>query len=765
MPAKLTQEKFLEKARAVHGDTYDYSDVLYTTQSAHITIICRKHGPFQQVANAHLQGCGCPTCGKERRIASIEITEDEFVLRAKAKFGDKFDLTNTDFKGMKSIINVTCQEHGPVGLTAERFLESAHGCVKCANMASGYKAGIAKLRSFDTVLKKFKKAHGDRYDYSSVIYVKGSVPITVICRTHGPFEITPDAHIAGVGCALCASEARRFSWEQLENVMRNKTCPVSLIAVSDDLRTITAKCPVHGEFTRGYKAMINGEYGCVSCFEERRGEIVSAATTRSHEDFLALAIAAHGVTYSYEKTKYVNSQEPVIITCPEHGDFEQVATAHTQGKGCPKCGAMYRGLKKAMSTEKFIKKSVKLYGNRVDYSLAEVSSYTDVVTLICEKHGKVTQTVANHLKVPDSGEWCPVCRKVAVADTKLVSEESFIARARERFGDTYQYKHYLSMSVPVTIVCPVHGEVEQLPHTHLKSTGCPMCSSSKSSIEDDICAVLDINDVSYVRRDRILIKPKEVDILCKEQSFAIEVCGVYWHSETNGKGPKYHVEKLNSLSEQGIRLVTLFSDEWKFKQEICTSLLLSFLGVVNKRKIGGRNCEVLRASASEAKDFYDAHHLQGFAGGTHLALTYNGEVVGMATFGTRSIYGSKTPKGEVELIRFCTLPDISIIGGLAKLVKAYTEEKKIAKVVSYVDRRWFTGDSYRSAGFVQQSVSKPGYWYVKGEKRYSRYSFAKHTLKNKLKVYDPSLSEHANMVANGWHRIYDCGHLKMVKTL
>lgn len=765
MPAKLTQEKFLEKARAVHGGTYDYSEVLYTTQSALITIICRKHGPFTQKANTHLQGCGCPVCGKERRIASIEITEDEFVLRAKAKFGDKFDLTNVAFRGMKAPINVSCPEHGPVNLTAERFLDSAHGCIKCSNLSSGYKAGAAKLRSIQNVLKKFNKVHGDKYDYSAVVYVKGSVPITVICKTHGPFEVTPNAHIAGVGCALCSLEARRFSWKHLEDILKSKICPVSLVDVSDDLKTITAKCSVHGEFMRGYKAMINGEYGCVSCFNERRGQIVSEAKTRSHEEFIELALAAHGLTYSYDKTKYVNSQEPVIITCPEHGDFEQVATVHTQGKGCPKCGVIYRGLIKGLSTEKFIEKSTKLYGDSVDYSLAEVSSYTDVVTLICKKHGKVTQTVSSHLRMPSSGEWCPVCRKMAAADTKIRSEESFLERASERFGDTYQYKNYLSMSVPVTIVCPIHGEVEQLPQIHLKSTGCPVCGGSKSSIEEELCSVLDANGVYYTRRDRTLIKPKEVDIVCKEQSLAIEVCGVYWHSETNGKGPRYHADKLDSLSDQKIRLVTLFSDEWKFKQKICVSLLLSFLGVSNKRKIGGRQCEVLQASASEAKEFYESNHLHGFAGGTHLSLVHDGEIVSMATFGTRSIYGSKTPKGEVELIRFCTLPNVSVAGGLAKLVNAYAKERKIVRIVSYVDRRWFTGDSYLSSGFVQQSISKPGYWYVKGEKRYSRYSFAKHTLKNKLETYDHTLSEHANMVANGWHRIYDCGHLKMVKTL
>jgi len=765
MPPKLTQEEFVSKARSVHGDTYDYTEACYTTQTSRVTIICSKHGQFQQVANTHLNGCGCPSCGKERRITSIEITKDEFLLRAKTKFGDKFNLENSNFTGMKSPVTVSCPEHGPVNLTAERFLSSSHGCVKCANAASGQKAGIAKLRSTTEVLRRFTQAHGSRYDYSRMRYVNGVTNIDVICRTHGTFSITPNAHIAGVGCAMCAIESRRMSRLQLENLLEEKTCPVSLVSVADDLKTITAKCHIHGEFTRGYKAMLNAEYGCVSCFEEKRGEIVSEATTRSQDEFISLAVSRHGLTYCYDKTVYSGSQEKVIITCPDHGDFEQLATLHTSGQGCPQCGLVYRGLVKSLTTEKFIEKSMAIYGDAVDYTLAKVSSYTDVVTLICNKHGKVTQTVSNHLRLADSGEWCPICRKMAYADNKMVTEEEFLRRARNRFGDTYQYKNYLNMSTPVTIVCPTHGEIEQLPQIHIKSTGCPVCSSARSSIEDEVCAELDVARVQYIRRDRTLLKPKEVDIVCVDKALAIEVCGVYWHSETNGKGPKYHVEKLDRLAEQGVRLITLFSDEWKFKREVCVSLLMSFLGVKNKIRIGGRQCKVLRSSASEAKEFYENNHLQGFAGGVHMSLIYDGKVVSMATFGTRSIYGGKHKKGEVELIRFCTLPEISVAGGLSKLIYAYANEWKITTVVSYVDRRWFIGDSYKMAGFTQQSISKPGYWYVKGEKRYSRYSFAKHMLKNKLEIYDPNLSEYENMVANGWHRIYDCGHLKMVKYL
>lgn len=63
-------ERFIEKARAVHGDTYIYDKTAYIKDSMHVLITCRIHGDFMQIANAHLSGCGCPLCkqshGEER---------------------------------------------------------------------------------------------------------------------------------------------------------------------------------------------------------------------------------------------------------------------------------------------------------------------------------------------------------------------------------------------------------------------------------------------------------------------------------------------------------------------------------------------------------------------------------------------------------------------------------------------------------------------------------------------------------------------------
>lgn len=60
--AKLDRDAFIAKARAVHGDKYDYSRTVYTKNADKVIIVCPVHGEFVQQANAHLQGHGCPHC-------------------------------------------------------------------------------------------------------------------------------------------------------------------------------------------------------------------------------------------------------------------------------------------------------------------------------------------------------------------------------------------------------------------------------------------------------------------------------------------------------------------------------------------------------------------------------------------------------------------------------------------------------------------------------------------------------------------------------
>jgi hypothetical protein len=105
-------DKFIKKAKAVHGDRYDYSKTKYTGVKDLITITCLIHGDFHQTPNTHLNGSGCNKCaleksGEEKRL-SLEDVIDEF----RKIHGDKYDYSKITYKNTKIKLTIVCPEHG-----------------------------------------------------------------------------------------------------------------------------------------------------------------------------------------------------------------------------------------------------------------------------------------------------------------------------------------------------------------------------------------------------------------------------------------------------------------------------------------------------------------------------------------------------------------------------------------------------------------------------------------------------------------------------
>ena len=81
--------------------------------------------------------------------------------------------------------------------------------------------------------------------------------------------------------------------------------------------------------------------------------------------------------------------------------------------------------------------------------------------------------------------------------------------------------------------------------------------------------------------------------------------------------------------------------------------------------------------------------------------------------------------------------------------------------MSYCNRRWSNGGLYTKIGFAQSHITPPGYYYIQRNGQYAgtRQQWQKHLLRDKLPIFDESLSEADNMSANGYTRVWDCGQL------
>lgn len=258
-----------------------------------------------------------------------------------------------------------------------------------------------------------------------------------------------------------------------------------------------------------------------------------------------------------------------------------------------------------------------------------------------------------------------------------------------------------------------------------------------------------------------IIPTYELDICIPELNLAIEVDGIFWHSELSGRGRKYHINKTSECIKQGIKLIHIFSNEWHTKNGIVKSRLKYVLGSCDRR-LYARNCQVEVIDHGTSRQFVHANHIQGPRNAAYNYGLYHGEeLVMVATLSNHSNY-------EFELIRSCSLRGVSVVGGLGKIIKKFISDYQPSTILSYADRRWGDGQSYGKIGFQCIGNTQPNYWYFRrnGDTNtvFSRLTFQKHKLANILNDFDPTLTEWQNMVKNGYDRIWDCGNSKWVWT-
>ena len=96
-------EEFVERARKIHGDKYDYSKVNYVDAISKVTIGCKSHGDFEQQAGEHLRGRGCKRCRDEYTGKLNTSTTEEFLIKARATHGDRYDYTRVDYVAAKKL--------------------------------------------------------------------------------------------------------------------------------------------------------------------------------------------------------------------------------------------------------------------------------------------------------------------------------------------------------------------------------------------------------------------------------------------------------------------------------------------------------------------------------------------------------------------------------------------------------------------------------------------------------------------------------------
>lgn len=190
-----------------------------------------------------------------------KLTKKEIIDIFIKVHGDKYDYSKVNYINTNTKVDIICKEHG-VFKQIPKDHKRGFGCKRCY--------GIGK--NTNDVILEFKKIHGDRYDYSEVVYKNSKYKVDIICPNHGLFKQMPNHHLSGHGCPKCGRTKNLTSIEILKEFKdkhKNKYDYSKVNYISDNHKVIII-CLKHGEFTQNPGKHKMGQ-GCPKC-KSSKGE-------------------------------------------------------------------------------------------------------------------------------------------------------------------------------------------------------------------------------------------------------------------------------------------------------------------------------------------------------------------------------------------------------------------------------------------------------------------------------------------------------------
>ena len=263
----------------------------------------------------------------------------------------------------------------------------------------------------------------------------------------------------------------------------------------------------------------------------------------SLDTFLTRAELKHGHKYDYSLVKFENAKCKISIICPEHGEFMQNIGDHLSGSGCRICGYNKSSASLKKTLHDFIKDANLVHYNKYDYADTVYINDRTNVLIICEVHGKFSQTPNNHLR----GQGCPVCGELDAAKKIKKPQDIFLKELLKIHGNKYDYSkvQYSTSHSKIIIICRHHGPFSQSAVHHLNGRGCPKCSPIISKMEIQWLDSLSIpqdyrHKTIFIEGTRLI-----VDAFDPVSNTIYEFYGDYWH----GNPKKYKSDDINTRNK------------------------------------------------------------------------------------------------------------------------------------------------------------------------------------------------------------------------
>lgn len=501
----MGKEDFIRKSTEKHGNNYDFSEFVYVNSITKGWITHNECGTrFERNPSCHLASKGCPTCSRKNASDVMRKTNDEFIKKAREIHGDKFDYSKVEYKGQMikvKIIHIKC---GNIFEQSPKVHLKGSSC----NICSGH-----KTRTTEKFIEDAKKVHGDKFDYSEVIYVDTRTKVIIIhkmCRKRN--EQTPKNHLKGRGCFYCSGamahtkeifiyEAKKIHGDNYDySKVDYKNREKNVIIIHKECGQENLQSP--SNHLQGKK--------CNRCYGN---------TKKTNEEFIQDAERVHGDEYDYSQVEYLNSKEKVIISHKRCGRvFIQNPQKHLVGHRCNLCYSA-----KKLTNDTFISKAIKLHGDDYDYSMVDYVDAKTKIEILHKQCGTMfEQTPNSHLM----GSGCIECY-----GTKKKTTEQFIEQAKKVHGNDYDYSNaeYVNNKTKVAIKHVKCGQTcHQAPISHLKGFGCNKCDVSKGELF--IRNYLKQRNIPFIVEhkypDCVYKRPLAFDFYLPEANLCIEFDGI-----------------------------------------------------------------------------------------------------------------------------------------------------------------------------------------------------------------------------------------------
>ncbi len=577
---KWTLQMFLDKAKEVHGDKYDYSMV----ENSHITgvrskipVRCKKCNLLWDATLSHHihEKTQCPECCFTNRW-----TGDKFLERAAEIHDGKYTYDMQTVRAIttaKSQVTITCENcNESRSITVSSHINKTAGCLHCKNRARW---------TLSRFLEKAYEIHGDVYDYSKIkesdiIGRHSKVPI--VCNTCA-YEWTPSINHHIYSESKCVQCSNRVRWD-LERFVNRALCmhgdayDYSRIK-KDDITGSESKIPImcntcNYTWSPTVSSFINGWRGCPNCADKIKWTL---------DRLLERTKQVHGDKYDYsqiKETDITGNTSKIAVSCNvcKYSWITSIASHITCAAGCPNCVGLAQ-----WTLDRFIKQARKIHGNKYRYFCrpCDIVNVRSRVFVTCEKCDyQWFSAINDHINKQHN---CPRCMY-----SLKWNLERFLEKSKQIHGEKYSYdqiteSHISGRRSHIPVKCNT-CECTWFPaiRDHIRGHGCPHCATvcgySKKEIEW-IESIMETEGiiVQYAKSPQGQHKIKfpngqlrSVDGYCHATNTVYEYNGDFWHGnpcvfnqtdvnrvnkKTFGDLYKDTVAKENIIKQLGYNLV------------------------------------------------------------------------------------------------------------------------------------------------------------------------------------------------------------------